>query len=87
MYEPGRKIGEVVPDSNGNLVVLSRNSGPGQPVNIIDENGKISFGKADIEPIDVENVQARFAQEPDPQKKLEILKEPRKISNVEKDEP
>jgi hypothetical protein len=87
MYEPGRKIGEVVPDDNGNLVVLSRNYGQGQPVNIIDQDGKISFGKADIERVDMEGLQSRVAQEPDLQKKLDILKEPRKISNVEKDEP
>jgi hypothetical protein len=87
MYEPGRKIGEVVPDNDGNLIVLSRNSGNRQPVNIIDRDGKISFGKADIKQIDVESVKARVAAEPDPQKKLDILNEPRKISNVEKDEP
>jgi hypothetical protein len=87
MYEPGRKLGEVVPDGNGNLIVLSRNTGQGQPVNIIDQDGKISFGTADIEPIDVKSVQARAAAEPDPQKKLDIMKEPRKINNVEKDKP
>jgi hypothetical protein len=87
MYEPGRKIGEVVPDGNGNLVVLSRNTGRNQPVNIIDQDGKISFGRARIEEIDLESVKARVAAEPDPQKKLDILNEPRKFSNVEKDEP
>ena len=87
MYEPGRKLGEVVPDGNGNLIVLSRNSGNGQPVNIIDRDGKISFGKADIREINVESVKARVAAEPDPQKKLDILSEPRQVSNVEKDQP
>ncbi|HEX7668787.1 MAG TPA: RHS repeat-associated core domain-containing protein, partial [Polyangiaceae bacterium] len=87
MYEAsGRKIGEVVPDDQGNLVVLSRNSGKGQPVNIIDPDGKISFGKADIQEIDVNAVKERVAAEPDPQKRIDILKEPRQVTNVQKDE-